>query len=130
MTPSPGFVYVANLAEWTPPPGEVIAISRHIRSKRDLFGRLHKRLQLPGYFGNNWDALNDCLHDLSWLPGVTHVSLLHDGLPFGSSSQKLRTIYLQLLSGLTAPCEHGSPQWTIVFPEACRAEIEYLLTRS
>lgn len=130
MTPTPGFVYVANLAEWTPPSGWVIPISEHIRGKRDLFGRLHKALQLPGYFGNNWDALNDCLHDLSWLPGVTHITLLHDGLPFGDGSQKLRTIYLQLLSGLTAPSDHEGPRWTIVFPEVCRAEVARLLTRS
>jgi hypothetical protein len=30
-------------------------------------------LQFPCYFGENWNALNDCLNDLEWLPGDAYV---------------------------------------------------------
>ena len=34
-------------------------------------------LVFPPYFGRNWDALADCLTDLSWLPARGHA-LLYD----------------------------------------------------
>jgi RNAse (barnase) inhibitor barstar len=32
-------------------------------------------LHFPDYFGMNWDALNDCLTDLSWKPAEGYVIL-------------------------------------------------------
>jgi hypothetical protein len=32
-------------------------------------------LEFPAWFGRNWDALADCLGDLSWLPDTPHVML-------------------------------------------------------
>ncbi|MEV4490700.1 barstar family protein [Micromonospora coxensis] len=34
------------------------------RTRAELFTRLAETLDLPGYFGRNWDALADCLSDL------------------------------------------------------------------
>ena len=33
-------------------------------------------LEFPNYFGMNWDALHDCLTDLSWRPAAGYVLLL------------------------------------------------------
>lgn len=41
--------------------------------KRDLLQRLAVALALPATFGHNWDALADCMRDLSWLPAWGHV---------------------------------------------------------
>ena len=38
--------------------------------------RLGRALQLPDWFGGNWDALEDCINDLSWLQGEGHVLLV------------------------------------------------------
>ncbi|HEV2608532.1 MAG TPA: barstar family protein [Xanthomonadaceae bacterium] len=38
------------------------------RSKLNLLDRIAHVLQFPKTFGRNWDALSDCLGDLSWLP--------------------------------------------------------------
>ncbi|MFI1202291.1 barstar family protein [Streptomyces sp. BHT-5-2] len=36
--------------------------------KAAFLDRCADALDFPGYFGHNWDALADCLTDLSWLP--------------------------------------------------------------
>jgi RNAse (barnase) inhibitor barstar len=34
-------------------------------SKGDFLARIAEKLEFPAWFGNNWDALNDCLTDLT-----------------------------------------------------------------
>ncbi|WP_329387875.1 barstar family protein [Streptomyces sp. NBC_01351] len=41
-----------------------------VRTKAELMRRVADALRLPEWFGGNWDALADCLRDLSWLPVV------------------------------------------------------------
>jgi RNAse (barnase) inhibitor barstar len=33
---------------------------------------------LPSYFGHNWDALQDCLNDLSWVPTASGYLVVYD----------------------------------------------------
>ena len=47
-----------------------------VREKSELLARLGRGLRFPAWFGGNWDALEDCLTDLSWLEGDGHVLLL------------------------------------------------------
>jgi hypothetical protein len=49
-----------------------------VRDKSELLARLARDLRFPAWFGANWDALEDCLTDLSWLEADGHV-LLFDG---------------------------------------------------
>jgi RNAse (barnase) inhibitor barstar len=46
-----------------------------IRDTAGLLDACSDALQFPAYFGNNWDALQDCLGDLSWLPDRGRVIL-------------------------------------------------------
>jgi len=46
--------------------------------KKALLARLASGLQFPAWFGANWDALEDCLTDLSWLDADGHVLLIED----------------------------------------------------
>ncbi|MEV7523073.1 barstar family protein [Streptomyces sp. NPDC091371] len=39
-----------------------------VQTKAELMRRVDAALRLPEWFGGNWDALADCLRDLSWLP--------------------------------------------------------------
>jgi hypothetical protein len=39
----------------------------------DALRAIAKALRFPDWFGGNWDALEDCLGDLSWRPGSGHV---------------------------------------------------------
>ncbi|MBN1152533.1 MAG: barstar family protein [Dehalococcoidia bacterium] len=50
-----------------------------LREAGDKPGILHAfagALEFPDYFGMNWDALYDCLTDMSWSPAVGYVMLL------------------------------------------------------
>jgi len=47
-----------------------------VLDKNELLARLARGLHFPAWFGGNWDALEDCLTDLSWLGGDGHVLLL------------------------------------------------------
>jgi len=44
--------------------------------KQALMLRIAGALQFPGWFGANWDALEDCLTDLSWSEAHGHVLLI------------------------------------------------------
>ena len=39
---------------------------------------MKRDLQFPAWFGNNLDALNDCLTDFSWHPACGYVIVLSD----------------------------------------------------
>ena len=44
--------------------------------KADALDRFAQALRFPDWFGANWDALADCLRDLSWWPATGYVLLL------------------------------------------------------
>jgi RNAse (barnase) inhibitor barstar len=44
--------------------------------KDDMLRRIATALSFPNWFGGNWDALFDCLADLSWRPAAGHLLLL------------------------------------------------------
>ncbi|HEX5091417.1 MAG TPA: barstar family protein [Burkholderiales bacterium] len=50
-----------------------------IEDKEALLARVGEALGFPDWFGENWDALEDCLGDLSWRPGEGHVLLFAGG---------------------------------------------------
>jgi RNAse (barnase) inhibitor barstar len=56
--------------------GIVLRISfKDVASKTDVFREFDRAFSFP-FFGNNWDALNDCLSDLSWLDTGAGVVLV------------------------------------------------------
>jgi hypothetical protein len=44
--------------------------------KAALMERVARALEFPQWFGGNWDALEDCLADLSWTKAEGHVLLV------------------------------------------------------
>lgn len=47
-----------------------------VAAKEPLLESLAQALGFPDWFGGNWDALEDCLTDLSWRAGTGHVILI------------------------------------------------------
>jgi hypothetical protein len=50
-----------------------------IAEKGELMRTVSAALGFPAWFGANWDALEDCLSDLSWTGADGHVLLIEGG---------------------------------------------------
>lgn len=51
--------------------------ARRHPAKKDLLRALGKALRFPDYYGANWDAFEECLHDLSWWEGPIVMAIEH-----------------------------------------------------
>src|SRR3954469_14515306 len=49
-----------------------------VRDKAAFLARCAQEFAVPSYFGHNWDALQDCLSDLSWAPTNCGYLVLFD----------------------------------------------------
>jgi hypothetical protein len=58
-----------------PAPGMCIRRLRGEKMSNEsrLFDEVSAACQFPYYFGENWDALSECLNDLSWMPADSYV---------------------------------------------------------
>lgn len=48
----------------------------HCHTSQDLFHEFAAALQFPSYFGNNWDAFDEMITDLSWLPSSAYLPVI------------------------------------------------------
>jgi hypothetical protein len=46
------------------------------KSTATLFDEMAAALQFPSYFGENWNALDECLNDLEWLAGDAYLLVI------------------------------------------------------
>jgi RNAse (barnase) inhibitor barstar len=60
-----------------------------LSSKTGLLGRAASALRFPEWFGKNWDALSDCLTDLSWLDGKGWVIIFENAKAFAERKPQL-----------------------------------------
>ncbi len=101
----------------------MVRLPRGIRSKEKLFAIFADKLRFPRYFGRNWDALEECLRDLSWLPPNQPIAIVHEDLPFGAGGAN-RGVYLEVLrSVLNHWSGSGSRAVQIIMPAAVQSEI-------
>jgi hypothetical protein len=125
MPPSPAlpndFLFADNPSSFRDPAAFIVRLPCGIRSKQKLFAVLADKLRFPGYFGWNWDALEECLCDRSWLPPGRPIVLVHQSLPFGPRSEK-RRIYLDILKGASGARSNTSPPLSVVLPTHVRGE--------
>lgn len=94
-----------------------ITIPRSINSPSDLFGSFSDGLSFPEGFGKNWDALFDCLRDLSWIR-ERRVVIAHESIPTALSADELRA-YLGLLGDAVVSwqCHPGPHELIVTFPK-------------
>lgn len=85
------------------PDAEVFAIElAGCRGKADLLVRIATAMRFPAWFGHNWDALADCLADLSWLRSPACVVELHHLGELRDASPEAADVLLDILADTTA----------------------------
>lgn len=67
--------------------------------KTDIIDTLARAFDMPRWFGHNWDALYDCLTDLSWFPATGYVLILTGTSPDAANAPILTDL-------LTDCCDH------------------------
>ena len=75
------FCSVAYSLQYEMQPHTVVRMVRakNMISARALFNEFAAALQFPCYFGNNWNAFDECIADLEWLPGKGYLIMIVDG---------------------------------------------------
>lgn len=109
-------------------PSFVANVRAGLRDPHDLFEELAEQLRFPDYFGANWNALEECIRDLSWLPDGP-VVLKHADLPLAGDIVSQET-YLSILSDAvekkwTVPGERLR-DLVVQFPPETREQIDWL----
>ena len=118
MTTAPEpFLFRDDPAAYRPEGALVVRIPAKARGKEKLLGVLAAKLRFPSYFGHNWDALDECLRDLSWLADQPRVVIVHEALPFSSAGEALAIYQSILADAVAAHRERATPPLLeVVFP--------------
>lgn len=48
-------------------------------TKHSLLSEYTRMFGFPSYFGGNWDAFEECLSDLEWIPATGYLTLIKNG---------------------------------------------------
>lgn len=108
-----------------------IVIPAGIRNRQQLFEQYMNAGSFPEYFGLNWDALEECLRDLSWLKPF-RIRILHEDLPLKEDLSGLKT-YLDVLTSSMAYWKNccvdsdsgvAGHELSVYFPSRIRSQIE------
>ncbi|NMG76347.1 barstar family protein [Aromatoleum diolicum] len=83
--------------------------------KADFLRRIAGALHFPDWFGHNWDALADCLRDLSWLPADGYVIVLEHADRLRVAAEGDFTTALEILEETARDwAEEDVPMWIFV----------------
>jgi hypothetical protein len=106
------------------PPGTYIGrVPGGIDSERGLIDAVDTALELPEYFGQNWNALNECLEDLEWLP-AGQVALVHEDLPLPNDPANLATYISVLTYAVDKWREDGNREFKVIFPREAESDVK------
>lgn len=85
------------------------------RDKDALLAIIAKALRFPEWFGSNWDALNDCLLDMAWLPAPGYALFFEHCDAIHARAGDDFLLLRQLLADATeAWREKGIPFWSLI----------------
>jgi hypothetical protein len=104
----------------------VLRLSAGIQDTPSLFSHYVEAGHFPTYFGHNWNALNDCLRDFSWID-QKRILIIHDDLPLSNNESELLT-YLEILADAVDLWKrHEQHELLVVFPQEVEAAVARLL---
>ncbi len=82
-----------------PPSGFALKVikGRACTTPINLFAEFARALEFPDYFGHNWDALEECLADLEWMPAKGYILLLTDAVHVLPDDEAEYETFLEIL---------------------------------
>ena len=87
----------------------------HAHHKEELIQHLADALRFPAHFGRNWDALRDCLIDLSWLEAPGYVLVFEKSKHFGAGHHHDFEDAMEVLeSAAQIWKQDGKPFWALI----------------
>ena len=108
--------------EWIGPAAFYAEVPSKINSKDELLRLLGTVLDFPGYYGVIWNALDECIRDLSWLPEGSIV-VKHNDLPLEYDNPAAQ-IYLYILWDAVAKwLDDEERSLVVVFPVLSRSKV-------
>lgn len=83
-----------------PPAGYAMRVIKGAKCQTTagLLTEFARALDFPDYFGHNWDALEECLADLEWLPAKGYILLLTDAAQVLPDDEEEYETFLEILS--------------------------------
>ncbi len=104
----------------------IFLMPNNIQSKCELISLFQSELKFPYYFGENLDALYDCLVDLGWIK-EKKILIIHNDIPLDHSELETAK-YLAVLSDAAMFWENNDRHdLEILFPEKFKDKIERML---
>lgn len=89
---------------------------RDCTDKEQALARIARALDFPEWFGGNWDALSDCLADLSWWPAPGYVFVLDHTHDWKQADPVGFDVLLEIGNEVAGTWSgHGVPFW-LLFP--------------
>lgn len=86
-----------------------------VGGKEALLAALARSLAFPDWFGHNWDALEDCLTDMSWRPADGYLVVLADAHPFHAARRRDFDMTCRIFDAASNYWRsEGVPFWTLV----------------
>ena len=113
------FEFVDDISGFRAPNSLVVRLDGRLRRKQDLLRTLASEVKFPPYFGYNWDALEECLGDLSWLGEQSGIVLVHKYMPL--ADERLGRTYLDILR--QAQANQRLPL-RVVFPRSAKSQVD------
>jgi RNAse (barnase) inhibitor barstar len=84
-----------------------------LTGKAELLRALAEAFSFPSHFGHNWDALVDCLSDMSWLPAAGYVCLFLNADAFRTADPRAHETFLEIGEDVAERWREYDP--TVVF---------------
>jgi RNAse (barnase) inhibitor barstar len=104
----------------------LVQVNPNIETREALLNWFSRTLEFPSYFGGNWDAFEECMRDLSWLPQCK-VVLFHSDVPL-RNDLKNKSLYLTILASVIQHWKSdASHQLIVAFAPACKTEVQAAL---
>lgn len=82
-----------------PPTGFALRVIKGAKCQTTdgLLRECARALDFPDYFGHNWDALEECLADLEWLPAKGYILLITDAAQVLPAAEDEYETFLEVL---------------------------------